>query len=180
MCVITNRVNRTLIYLCRGAGDVPDEVNAAVWFSVPCDHAAASSRLAEGSNKIYMKRFMRLMGHKVRLQAENFPDEFPCDDYHRLKTFADFVGRYTAPLHGFRDVHHYWQSCISSQYLDLIRVPAWIVNARNDPFLSPSCFPDVPTHDNSLVTLISPQSGGHCGFSSVGKDQVYCSECLAV
>jgi len=172
--------NLTLMYLGREADKVPDEVKAAVCFSVPCDLAAASSRLAESSNTIYMKRFMRLMGQKVRLQAENFPAEFPCDDYHRLKTFADFDSRYTAPLHGFRDVHHYWQSCSSSQYLDQIRVPAWIVNARNDPFLSLSCFPDVTIHTNPLVTLISPQDGGHCGFSSGGKDQVYWSERLAV
>jgi predicted alpha/beta-fold hydrolase len=172
--------NLTLLYLGREAEKVPDEVKAAVCFSVPCDLAAASSRLAEGSNKIYMKRFMRLMGHKVRLQSENFPAEFPCDDYHRLNTFADFDGRYTAPLHGFRDAPHYWQSCSSSHYLDQIRVPAWIVNANNDPFLAPSCFPDVTTHNNPLVTLISPQHGGHCGFASLGNDQPYWSERLAV
>lgn len=172
--------NLTLMYLGREADNVPDEVNAAVCFSVPCDLAAASSRLAESFNAIYMKRFMRLMGKKVRLQAENFPEEFPCDDYHRLNTFADFDGRYTAPLHGFRDAPHYWQCCSSNQYLDRIRVPAWIVNARNDPFLSLSCFPDVAIHDNPSVILISPEHGGHCGFTSLCKYQAYWSERLAV
>jgi len=172
--------NLTLLYLGREVDKVPAEVKAAVCFSVPCDLAAASSRLAEGSNKIYMKRFMRLMGKKVRLHAETFPDEFPCDDYHRLNTFADFDGRYTAPLHGFRDAQHYWQSCSSCQYLDRIRVPTWIVNARNDPFLSSSCSPDVSTHNNQLVVLISPQHGGHCGFAMSGTYQTYWSERVAV
>lgn len=172
--------NLTLMYLGREVDKVPDEVKAAVCFSVPCDLAAASSRLAEPSNAIYMKRFMRLMGEKVRLQAENFPAQFPCDDYHRLKTFADFDGRYTAPLHGFRDAHDYWQNCSSSRYLDQIRVPAWIINACNDPFLSPSCSPDVGTHDNSSVTLVSPQHGGHCGFATAGTHQTYWSERVAV
>jgi predicted alpha/beta-fold hydrolase len=172
--------NLTLMYLGREVDSVPAEIRAAVCFSVPCDLAAASSRLAEKSNTIYMKRFMRLMGQKVRLQAENFPDEFPLDDYHRLKTFADFDGRYTAPLHGFRDARHYWQCCSSSQYLDQIRVPSWIVNARNDPFLSPSCFPDVALHNNPLVTLISPQHGGHCGFATPDIHQAYWSEDVAI
>jgi predicted alpha/beta-fold hydrolase len=172
--------NLTLMYLGREADKVPDEVKAAVCFSVPCDLAAASSRLAEGSNTIYMKRFMRLMGQKVRHQSENCPAEVPCDDYHRLKTFADFDGRYTAPLHGFRDVHHYWQSCSSSQYLDRIRAPAWIVNARNDPFLSLSCFPDVTFHKNHLVSLISSEHGGHCGFAASDTHQTYWSERVAV
>jgi predicted alpha/beta-fold hydrolase len=172
--------NLTLMYLGREVNKVPAEVKAAVCFSVPCDLAAASSRLAERSNTIYMKRFMRLMGRKVRLQAERFPEEFPCHDYHRLKTFADFDGRYTAPLHGFLDAQHYWQSCSSNQYLDRIRVPVWIVNARNDPFLPPSCFPGGATHYSSSVALISPEHGGHCGFASSSKDQTYWSERLAV
>ena len=172
--------NLTLMYLGREVDKVPAEVKAAVCFSVPCDLAAASSRLAESFNTIYMKRFLRLMGQKVRLQAESFPDDFPCDDYYRLNTFADFDGRYTAPLHGFRDAQHYWQNCSSSKYLDQIRVPSWIVNARNDPFLSPSCFPDVATHNNHLVTLVSPQHGGHCGFAMAGTYQTYWSENVTV
>jgi predicted alpha/beta-fold hydrolase len=172
--------NLTLMYLGREVDKVPAEVKSAVCFSVPCDLAAASSRLAESSNTIYMKRFMRLMGQKVRLQAENFPDEFPCDDYHTLKTFADFDGRYTAPLHGFRDAHHYWQRCSSNQYLDRIAVPVWIVNASNDPFLSASCYPDDTLHNNPLVTLLSPQHGGHCGFASSGTSQAYWSERVVV
>ncbi len=127
-----------------------------------------------------MKRFMRLMGQKVRLLSANFPAEFPCHDYHTLKTFADFDGRYTAPLHGFRDAQHYWQSCSCTGYLDKIRVPAWIVNARNDPFLPLSCYPEHKIHDNAMVSLISPQHGGHCGFAVAGKHQAYWSERLAL
>lgn len=172
--------NLSLMYLGREANKVPAEVKASVCFSVPGDLAAASNRLAENSNTIYMKRFMRAMGHKVRLHAENFPAEFPCADYHTLRTFADFDGRYTAPLHGFRDAPHYWQICSSNQYLGNVRVPTWIVNARNDPFLPPSCFPDPATHGNSLVKLISPEHGGHCGFATAGRQKIYWSERLAV
>jgi predicted alpha/beta-fold hydrolase len=172
--------NLTLMYLGREPDMVPAEVKASVCFSVPCDLAAASSRLAESSNTIYMKRFMRLMGEKVRLQAEQFPDLFPCDDYHTLKTFADFDSRYTAPLHGFQDAEHYWQSSSSRQYLGQIRVPSWIINARNDPFLSLTCSPDTTIHGNSSVALISPKHGGHCGFVMNNKDQTYWSERVAV
>ena len=147
---------------------------------VPGDLAAASSRLAERSNLIYMKRFMRLMGQKVRLQAKNFPAEFPCADYHKLRTFADFDDRYTAPLHGFQDARHYWQCCSSNKYLNKIHIPTWIVNARNDPFLPPSCFPDLTTHGNLLVQLISPQHGGHCGFTTTGRSEPYWTESLVV
>ncbi|NIQ12809.1 MAG: alpha/beta fold hydrolase, partial [Gammaproteobacteria bacterium] len=91
--------NLSLVYLGREAELVPEQVRAAVCFSVPCDLAAASERLAEPSNIIYMKRFLRLMGKKVKQQALRYPEHFPCSDYASLKNFRDFDDRYTAPLH---------------------------------------------------------------------------------
>ena len=172
--------NLSLVYLGRDAQNVPEQVKAAVCISVPCDLAAASASLAEPRNAIYMRRFLRLMGRKIQLQARNYPDQFPCDDYHKLKTFSDFDGRYTAPLHGFNDAQDYWRQCSSNRYLKAIRRPAWIVNARNDSFLPPACYPESSQHGNSCVTLIVPEHGGHCGFSSSGKVQSYWSEALAV
>ena len=172
--------NLSLVYLGRDSSRVPDEVKAAVCFSVPCDLADASLRLAEADNLIYMKRFMRLMGQKVRLQAENFPEHFPCSDYRKLKTFQDFDELYTAPLHGFRNAQHYWAECSSNRYLDAIRLPVWIVNACNDPFLAPSCYPDSTQHGNFRVNLVTPAHGGHCGFASVGEAAPYWSEAVAV
>lgn len=159
--------NLSLVYLGREADRVPDEVEAAVCLSVPCDLEAASYKLAEKENAIYMKRFMRMMGEKVRRQAGNYPEKFPYDDYHRLKTFSDFDDRYTAPLHGFRDAKHYWRECSCTAYLCDIQRPVWIVNAGNDPFLAPSCFPDSKDHKNQLVSLVKPEHGGHCGFASL-------------
>ena len=97
-----------------------------------------------------------------------------------MKTFNDFDGRYTAPLHGFRDAQDYWDECSSNRYLHAIRLPVWIVNALNDSFLPISCYPDFAQHGNPSVQLITPEHGGHCGFSSVKNDGLYWSEKLAV
>lgn len=168
--------NLSLVYLGRNVDQVPAEVQAAVCLSVPCDLEAASYKLAEKRNAVYMKRFMRMMGDKVRRQSVNFPEQFPCDDFRHLKTFADFDGRYTAPLHGFRSAEHYWQECSCNRYLCNIQRPVWIVNAANDPFLAPACFPDGHDHKNQLVKLLKPDHGGHCGFASPGGP--YWSELL--
>jgi predicted alpha/beta-fold hydrolase len=172
--------NLTLVYLGRDSDRVPVEVKAAVCFSVPCDLAAASMRLAESGNLVYMRRFIRLMGQKIRLQAKRFPNQFPCAGYRKIKTFHDFDGRYTAPLHGFRDAQHYWEECSSKRYLDAVRIPAWIINARNDPFLTPDCFPDSNHHGNLCVKLGAPDHGGHCGFTPIGKHPQYWSETVAI
>lgn len=172
--------NLSLVYLGSRPERVPDKVKVAVCFSVPCDLAAASSRLAEPRNAVYMRRFIRLMGRKVHLQAENFPDQFHCTNYRSIKNFDDFDNRYTAPLHGFRDARHYWEECSSKRYLNAVRIPTWIVNARNDPFLTPACFPGYDDHGNLQVTLVTPDHGGHCGFAASDKDGMYWSEQVAV
>lgn len=171
--------NLTLMYLGRDFDQVPPEVKTAVCFSVPCDLADASARLAEKRNTIYMRRFMHLMGQKIRAHAKNFPEHFPCADYHKLKTFEDFDGRYTAPLHGFRDARDYWTQCSSNRYLSNIQRPVWIINARNDSFLAASCSPDFKQHGNKNVTLVAPIHGGHCGFSTAGLNRPYWSEHVA-
>jgi predicted alpha/beta-fold hydrolase len=74
----------------------------------------------------------------------------------------------TAPLHGFRDVDHYWTSASSGPWLGGIRVPTLLLNARNDPFL--------PEHDLLAATrkasqstvLEFPYTGGHVGFLTGG------------
>ncbi|HKL26265.1 MAG TPA: alpha/beta fold hydrolase [Desulfuromonadales bacterium] len=168
--------NLSLVYLGRGPENVPAAVKAAVVFSVPCDLAAGAEQLALPANRLYMHRFLRLMKRKVRMQALNFPDLFSIEGYGRLQTFHDFDGRYTAPLHGFRDAHDYWTQSSSLRYLPDIRLPVWIVNAANDPFLAESCFPHT---DNPQVSLLTPEHGGHCGFTRFGHGGEFWSEQVA-
>ncbi len=168
--------NLSLVYLGRDSDRVPAEIKAAVCFSVPCDLASASSCLAESGNSLYMHRFLRLMGRKVRQQAQTFPEYFPVSDYQKLKNFHDFDGRYTAPLHGFRDARDYWEQCSGNRYLANVSLPTWIINAYNDPFLPPACYPEFSFHGNHFVSLFTPLHGGHCGFTSPGRCDFYWSE----
>jgi predicted alpha/beta-fold hydrolase len=38
------------------------------------------------------------------------------------------------------------------------------LNARNDPFLAPECFPFAEAELNPYLFLEAPESGGHVGF----------------
>jgi predicted alpha/beta-fold hydrolase len=169
--------NLSLVYLGRKPGAVPEQVRGAAVFSVPCDLAAAADRLAEPSNRIYMQRFLRLMGKKVMLQSQRYPELFPVEGYRQLRTFHQFDARYTAPLHGFSDECDYWAQSSSLGYLAGIRIPAWIINARNDPFLPEACYPKCRFPE---VTLLAPDHGGHCGFSLFGNGGRFWSEELAL
>jgi predicted alpha/beta-fold hydrolase len=38
------------------------------------------------------------------------------------------------------------------------------LNARDDPFLTPECFPHTEAKRNPYIFLEAPESGGHVGF----------------
>ena len=69
----------------------------------------------------------------------------------------------TAPLHGFDGAEDYWRRASAKPHLDAIRVPALMLNARNDPIVPDASLPRA--HEvGSHLTLWQPHDGGHVGF----------------
>ena len=172
--------NLSLVYAGRSARQLPAEVRSVVAFSVPCDLHGSALQLARRRNRIFMWRFLRDLGRKMRQKAQRFPHLVNVDNYEKIRTFREFDDRYTAPLHGFADALDYWQQSSSLQYLSAIRIPALLVNARNDPFLSPACFPQDIAAESAYLHLEIPASGGHVGFIKRSKDSTYWMELRAL
>jgi len=168
--------NLTLLHLGRQGDRIDPLVGCAVVISVPCDLKAGAERMARWDNALYMKRFLRDLHVKVRWKMEQFPGRIDDRGYGEIRDFKTFDDRYTAPMHGFRDAEDYWARCSCKQHIPEIGVPTLIVNALNDPFLPPACHPVAETEANPLVTLLSPESGGHVGFVSFNRDECYWSE----
>ncbi len=76
-------------------------------------------------------------------QAALLPGQVDLTDLEELHGFPEFDDRFTAPMHGFASAEEYYAHASSGRYLSGIRVPTLLVNAQNDPFLPPSCFPAV-------------------------------------
>jgi predicted alpha/beta-fold hydrolase len=140
-------------------------VRAAIGISVPVDLAASARALdVRWSNRVYLRRFLSTLILKIEAKARRFPDELSTVGLRRIRSFQEFDNRYTAPLHGFRDAKDYWTQSSARQYLPRITVPALLLNALNDPFLTPESFPYAEAEANPHLFLEAPSSGGHCGF----------------
>jgi len=144
-------------------------VQAGVALSVPCDLKAAALRMADSDCAFYMRRFLREMGRKMEAKRARFGRDFPAADWRSMRTFAEFDEAFTAPLHGFDSADDYWARCSSVRFLSGIRVPTFILNAADDPFLAPACFPTEFARTSALVTLEVPSRGGHVGFVGAGR-----------
>lgn len=167
--------NVTLKYLGEQGAKVHSLIHSAVAFSVPCDLKTSSQELEKRHNFIYMQRFIRHLGYKLELKAQRFPDMIRLDNYRDVKTFKQFDDLYTAPIHGFPDALTYWAACSSKPFLEKISVPTLLINALDDPFLSPECFPYEAAAQSRYFYLETPRYGGHVGFVTFGE-QCYWSE----
>lgn len=172
--------NLSLVYLGKKYTMLPTTIQKAVVFSAPSDLKSSSEKIAKPSNKIYMSRFLRMLHKKVKMKMLLFPGQINDDGYNQIKNFKDFDDHYTAPIHGFKNAEDYWQKCSSKQFVPKIPIPTLIINALDDPFLSPQCFPFDEASQNKHVFLETPKSGGHVGFIACNHEKMYWSEKRAV
>ncbi len=173
--------NVVLKYLGEDPSRVPAIVRRAVALSVPCDLEDAARALDRPGCAIYMRYLLDLLRKKIILKSRLFPGMFDLTGLDRLRTFRQFDDRFTAPLHGFRDAQDYWRRSSSRQFLGGIERGACIINAVNDPFLGPGCFPLSEVRGNGALRLIAPGTGGHVGFVGSGNPGwMYWSEWMAL
>lgn len=164
--------NLSLLHSGREHETLNDKVRAVVGVSVPCDLEGCAHELAKRQNAIYMTRFLKDLRGKMRVKHAQFPD-IPLDSLDSVKNFQDFDDLYTAPLHGFADAKDYWTKSSCLGYLSQIKVPALVINAKDDPFLSDSAYPYDLVKSLENVYLETPDHGGHVGFVSFHADGSY-------
>ena len=143
----------------------PRPVAAAVAVSVPFDLDATAARLERGWSRIYQRHLLRRLYRAVQRKHRHM--QHPLSDRLRqcppsLRTFDDL---YTAPLHGFDNVDHYYREASCGPLLGRIQTPVLIIQARDDPFMQYHSMPPAAALSPS-VQMELYEHGGHVGFVS--------------
>ncbi len=134
--------------------------------SSPIDLAAGGHAIGRGFNRlVYTRMFLRTMKPKALAKLAQHPGLFDRDRLLAARDLYEFDNVFTAPLHGFRDTDDYWRRASAKPHLARIRIPALVLNARNDPFVPAASLPSVQ-HVGPCVTLWQPAHGGHVGFAA--------------
>lgn len=143
----------------------PRPVTAAVAVSVPFDLSATAGRLERGGSRIYHRHLLRRLYQAAQRKHRRMQHPLA----HRLQrcppTLRAFDDLYTAPLHGFDNVEHYYREASCGPKLKQVSTPVLIIQARDDPFMGPNSIP-APESLADAITLEVYDRGGHVGFVS--------------
>ena len=153
--------NALLKYL--GEAERRGRLRAAAAVSVPYLLAVGAERLNRGFSKVYRRHLLRLLRDKVSRKFAAMDCPIDINNISQLNDFFKFDERVTAPLHGFDSARDYYAQSSSRQYLKSIDVPALLIHARDDPFMTEAVLP-AATELSPSVQLELTQTGGHIGF----------------
>ncbi|CAH8283183.1 hypothetical protein EV196_102157 [Mariniflexile fucanivorans] len=165
--------NIILKYLGEG-GLVPQEIKSAIAISAPCYLSGSAKELHTFKNILFHDRFKRHLVNRLKIKQKNYTNDLSVEDINSIKTLYDFDNIYTSKAHGFKNAEDYYEQCSSLQFLSKIKTPTLIINALNDSFLSPECYPVKEAKNNPNLYLEMPKFGGHVGF--IDKKNVYYNE----
>ena len=146
--------------------------------STPIDLAACAKRLNARSNIVYSRRFLSRLKQRVQLKEKVTPGMFRLEDLNRVRTIYDFDDLFTAQVFGFGSADNYYATQSSNQFLEHIRIPALIVQAKDDPLIPFEVYRHPAFSKNRHLKLLAVEHGGHLGFVSKKKPRLWLDRVL--
>ncbi|MCC5878973.1 MAG: hydrolase [Idiomarina sp.] len=156
-------------------------LTAAVSVSAPLALGPSSARIDQGFSKVYRAHLVGSLKQKIARKLElgqlNGHLDIDAKTLRRIVNFRTFDNLVTAPLHGFRDVDDYYESCSGLRFLAGVEQPLLIIHAADDPFTCSACIPAPGSYPAHVEHQLSAH-GGHVGFvgSNQGKPYFWLSQ----
>jgi len=147
-------------------GDATGLLAGVVAVSAPIDLAACAHALGRPANFLYQNRFLGRLKERIRRKNVLAPDVYTLEHLPKVKSIVDFDDYYTARLFGFGTAANYFRTQSANQFLERIRVPGLLVQAKDDPLIPFSVYSHPGVMSNPGLKLIAADYGGHLGFIS--------------
>ncbi|MEQ1546284.1 hydrolase [Methyloglobulus sp.] len=160
--------------LLKWLGEQGQNVNlfAAVAVSVPLLLGICATKLDNGFATRYRSHLLQELKDYLYNKLAHLETIGNTEDAKKIKglgdlstinSFWEYDDRVVAKLHGFTDVHDYYNRSSSRQYLKSITVSTVLIQSVDDPFMTSEVLPNLDEISPS-VQLEFTQHGGHVGF----------------
>jgi predicted alpha/beta-fold hydrolase len=137
----------------------PDLIAGVCAVSTPIDLGACARRIGQRDNYLYERRFVKRMRDRLIATGRYSPDQF-----RNATTIYAIDDQLTAPSFGFGTADRYYATQSSNRFLDCIRVPTLLIQAKDDTFIPFATFDHPAFASNRHITLVATDYGGHLGF----------------
>lgn len=128
------------------------------------DLAASADALHHPENRLYEQYFLWKLKARLRNKIRCFPGQYDLSRLRGLKSLRDFDDKVTAYYSGFDGASDYYARAAAANVVDKITAPAYILYARNDPFIRVTPETRRKVESNPNITFVETEDGGHCAF----------------
>jgi hypothetical protein len=122
---------------------------------------------------VYEARFVRAM--QKRLCATG---RYQMSDFTGLRSVLALDDRFTAPSFGFGNAANYYRTQSAIGYLGGLRVPALLIQAKDDTFVPFDIYESAAVRSNPWIELMATEHGGHLGFIGRGPNRLWSDEAI--
>jgi len=142
-------------------------LTAAVSVSAPMQLEVVANQMNRGFSKFYqaylLEDLKKSLLQKYKLHDMKSFINIDEDSVKKLKIFWEFDDAYTAPIHGFNSAKDYYAKSSAKQFLNNIQTDTLIIQALDDPFMTPEVLPNDGEYSHKVELEIHAH-GGHVGF----------------
>jgi predicted alpha/beta-fold hydrolase len=145
------------------AGELGNEaqglVDGVAAVSTPIDLGACARHMGTRENKLYDLHFVSAMRRHIATTGR-----YSREALLRPRSIYEFDDQFTAPGFGFRSADHYYSTQSANSFLSRIRVPALLIQAKDDTFIPFPVYSHPGLAANPRIELVITEHGGHLGF----------------
>lgn len=129
--------------------------------SAPIDLTRCSELLAQPANRIYERFYLRKLVYQAEQHQAHFRD-LPKITFPKNLTLRQFDDVHTAARWGFASAEEYYRLSSALPLLPDVKVPVFLLTARDDPFIATGPYETLPTRAGQQIEIVD--RGGHLGF----------------
>jgi len=142
----------------------PAEFAAVAAVCPALDLGASADALHNPANRLYEQYFLWKLKARMRTKDRCFPGRYDLTRMRGVRSLRDFDDQVTAYYCGFDGASDYYSRAAAANVIDRVAVPAYILCAKNDPFIRilPESRQKIAANPN--ITFVETEDGGHCSF----------------
>lgn len=137
--------------------DTPSgNLDSVIAVSPPLDLFQTVKLIIHPQNKLFNQYFTQGLFQTAKKTLKTLDHPSPITNVY------EFDDAYTAPRSGFKNALDYYTQCSSKSFIEHIRIPTFLLYAKDDPLVPRRPYFSLPEKENIEVLLTT--KGGHMGW----------------